>query len=394
MIKSYATTILLLLTISVNLIAQEKNNKVEVKINRSEVLASAFMQDFKIIKLKTNKNCIISYVRQVFIDDDLIFLSNGNSMEVLVFDLDGNFLRQIGHEGRGPGELINIGDFLVDTSNNQVEILDTGTQKVFQYSYSGEFLKSIQGIFAGSIGKINSSKYVYYSHGSSVFQDNNGKLLTSTIALVSDKGKIVTEYLGDYVPWYKGMSATSSLAFTNYRSELIFSPNMSTTIFTVEEDRLHPRYDFDFGPQALPKQIKSNIKSSSYKKITDYVSAVVQYFETDSYSFFKFLEKRERYYAFMNKSNLAVVTFRKDLFVNDINGIPFEPPIGTLNNNKFVSSINAIDFLEGINNLQNTLNENELSVFRKSNPQLMKVFNQTQDTDNPILVIYSLQDEN
>lgn len=58
---------------------------------------------------------------------------------IIVFDLDGNYLGRIGKFGQGPEEYPNLLDFTVDGRNDNVIILGPDSQ-IFIYNREGEFL--------------------------------------------------------------------------------------------------------------------------------------------------------------------------------------------------------------------------------------------------------------
>ncbi len=77
-----------------------------------------------------------------FIDSDgNLYITDSGQHAVLVYDRDGTFLRKIGGEGEGPGELRMPATSFISRAGELV-IEDPGNQRRSFYSLEGEYLKS------------------------------------------------------------------------------------------------------------------------------------------------------------------------------------------------------------------------------------------------------------
>ena len=65
-------------------------------------------------------------------DSRLTHIYKNNRQQLLVFGMDGKFKYQIGDQGKGPGEFLEINDFIIDKNN--IELLDF--KKILTYSLS------------------------------------------------------------------------------------------------------------------------------------------------------------------------------------------------------------------------------------------------------------------
>ena len=88
-----------------------------------------------VVPLETNDNCLIrELLPKIKCHQGLIYINNFFK-ELLVFDLNGNFIREIGNRGNGPGEFIEVRDFIF-TDEETIEILDFN--KIESYTLEGK----------------------------------------------------------------------------------------------------------------------------------------------------------------------------------------------------------------------------------------------------------------
>jgi hypothetical protein len=95
---------------------------------------------------------LLSGVRQVAFDAaENLYVLDGNNYRVLVFDQNGKYLRQIGKQGGGPGELM-VPMSLSITNDNRVVIGDLGRRVLSIFKTDGTFVKNVpfeQGLMLG-----------------------------------------------------------------------------------------------------------------------------------------------------------------------------------------------------------------------------------------------------
>lgn len=83
-----------------------------------------------------------------------IYVSNSRFDKVMVFDFSGNFLRQFGATGSGPGQFISPAGVVVDNSSNSVFVVDFGNSRVQKFDTSGVYLKEF-GTAGSGLGQFN-----------------------------------------------------------------------------------------------------------------------------------------------------------------------------------------------------------------------------------------------
>jgi hypothetical protein len=117
----------------------------EIEISKKTIVqgnrVDSFFTDFRLVPLETNSSSIIGEISKLEICDSIILIGDYKQNKLFLFDVDGKFLNDICHVGKGPNEYIHIGDFSVDKENKIIKILDIGGRRLQSYNFRGEHLK-------------------------------------------------------------------------------------------------------------------------------------------------------------------------------------------------------------------------------------------------------------
>lgn len=114
-----------------------------------------------VIALKSGPETILSFTR-VLENDFGIFVLDGSSTRLSHFSKTGEFIRNFGNMGGGPGEFVSAYDFFV--SGNAVFIFSPGDLALFSYEIeTGAFLKKVQlTAFAQKIELVSENEFLVY----------------------------------------------------------------------------------------------------------------------------------------------------------------------------------------------------------------------------------------
>lgn len=115
-------------------------------LNIAQSQATDFMAKevagLNLVPLKTNDNCLIGSISQLFLKGDTIIVVDGQKAKrIMLFSKQGKFLRQIGSEGSGPGEYATITTARI--SPEGIEINDWHTNRFIKYDYEGNVLTAV-----------------------------------------------------------------------------------------------------------------------------------------------------------------------------------------------------------------------------------------------------------
>ncbi len=153
------------------------------------------------IPLETNASCLITQIDKLIYEGGSYFLGSINKNYELPekgrpaapmmpvrsllyrFSKNGKFICQIGREGRGPSEYIHIKDFLLNKSNNTIDIFSPNDIKEFSLDGIWEKDITIEYDPVSLLGYTNNQflGFINNSRGqneySFVLIDENGKVL-------------------------------------------------------------------------------------------------------------------------------------------------------------------------------------------------------------------------
>ena len=139
---------LLLLTVPLGVSAQQRI----MLPAQDKVLADKPAVQFSIGQEDGESWELLSGVRQVAFDaGENLYVLDANNYRVLVFDPNGKYLRQIGKQGGGPGELM-VPMSLAISNDNRVVIGDLGRRVLSVFKTDGTFVKNVpfdQGLMMG-----------------------------------------------------------------------------------------------------------------------------------------------------------------------------------------------------------------------------------------------------
>lgn len=110
--------------------------------NASVVKVSDFCQSVQYIPLETAANCLIKEIRNVELL--LPYLVVSTPQDVLMFDINGKFIRRIGKQGNGPGEYNSISDVCLRRSDSTIFISSILNKRILQYTMEGELIATFQ----------------------------------------------------------------------------------------------------------------------------------------------------------------------------------------------------------------------------------------------------------
>ena len=161
---------------------------------------SSLFKRVKTIILETNKDCLIGRFSDIQVFDGYIYILDSRVAKcLLVFDLEGRFVRKIGGIGGGPGEYAEINAFTLDTENRMI-YLRIQRNNVHKYKLDGTFIHSftIQADKgdAGFIQFYNGSLYASFIGWETSKDDfllleidpNNGQVLSQSLSIKYNKG--------------------------------------------------------------------------------------------------------------------------------------------------------------------------------------------------------------
>jgi hypothetical protein len=253
---------------------------IENSLNRMEVInLSQFTSDIHYIPLETKDGFILSYIDDCGIFGNYMIITN--LKQGFLFNKQGKFIRQIGKEGRGPGEyqFINVVDFDRDTNIYMQSLRD-----LLEFRIDGTPIKKTKNQFM-----LNNSMEEYFT--SWILIDDSlffGHLPNSTghiqnkALLMNKKTETIKSYK-NYILFEREKPVGSG--FENFAhvykfDNLIYYKEFyNDTLFYLDDQfNMIPEYTFKLGKNKEPTSERAKLGSSMDEYI--YVWDV---FQTDKY---------------------------------------------------------------------------------------------------------------
>lgn len=332
------------------------------------------------IKLETNRDCLIKDIGKIIFYNGKYYINDALYNNLFVFDKNGVFIDKIGQRGNGPGEYIDISDFLVDTVRNKILLLSVEKKCIHEYDLDGRYHTTIRLPFqATKFAKINKNLIGYFI---GYYDENNINLY-------------ITDLEGDIVRFgFKYPESTFSMNLTNLTGNIasnyegaLFAESASSYLFQIKSDSSYAKYhiicESEFWPESKRYNLKEFMMEAQYGKV-NFLSST--FAENDNMLLFTYnlklseqvkdLRKRK---AFFFKRTNELVT-QEQLCDDNFFSIMSEIK-GSINSKFYISVISPIEY---------HLNYQDFSM---ENKKLLDIPPETiNKKDNPILYVYKFKE--
>ena len=332
---------------------------------KQELSDKNHLDSLKLIRLETNKECLIGSIDKIEIIEDRIYiLDKFKSRSLFCFNLKGQFQFKIHRQGRGPGEFILPEEFT--ESKNQISINDNFRKLKINYDINGNYIDETEMIVSiRNVIQLDSGVALVKPDRSYLNSENDYNLLVTDTNL----GRVLNRYIPGVT---RGESVFSvNKAFARHGDHYLFTYGFNDTIYTFVNNSLKPLYVVDFGKNKIPHKLAKSegdeIEEAFFNSGQNYIGWLNDISENDDYitcSYTSFSIKGENNFILYSKESNELYNFSQIYYYKD--SFKIYPPLSVYNN-KFVSIV-ARDF------------EN------KSSSDLLP-----SGMDNPAIALYSIK---
>lgn len=234
-----------------------------------------YVDSLAFIELSGGNDALLASVNKVFIDSENNFIVWDYAAGIKVFASDGNFLRNIGAKGRGPGEYININDMCLTIDGQYLYVLEIGS--VLKYKISnGVFINKTpipQKNFDAICPSVNDRFYLFASNPVNEADFEN---TFYAVTLFDEEGTLVEEILPrkDYVLG-RGIFTRS------FDGSTIMRPQEGDNLVYKISDKPKPILRIDFGKKAMPAMYVFNNGNDLFEGIKSFITSA--YFKLPIY---------------------------------------------------------------------------------------------------------------
>ncbi len=262
----------------------------------------------KKVELEFSENAAIGDINKIIEFDDKIFVFDRfYSKKVIAFDLDGNFLYQVGRQGDGLGEYSGIADFSINEYDKQIILLDGGQILAYEMG-KGTYVNSKKLNFQANRLQWMEDFYAFYS------TDGDYQLI-----LTDSKFQNTMRYFKNIRHLFQPYQ---SFVLSPDHS-LYFHLDLHDTIYKLRPELLpEPGYIIDYGTYNVTQEDWKNIKLTDFDKIPSRFAAkriTTRFFlRSDSHIYFTFMENEQLFCVIYSESSKNHLVFRNDKISNDI----------------------------------------------------------------------------
>ncbi len=312
-----------------------------------------------------------------------------------LYEYNGNYITKIGQRGKGPGEYISrAGVLYIDSI---IRILDRTQHKVIDYNLNGDFIDEyhIEDMFGQSFVHWNGFNFVYIGNELNPYNkrlfvyDNSFTMLDSFFSL-DDSYDYMNRFDKTNFFIHK-----DSLRFMNSFEYNIYNVSVSGNSFEVK-----PRYYVDFGKHEIPEsfleQPFNDIREYDMAlEETNYAHSIQGYIENEDNIMFNFKFKDSWYLAIYSKHNdetIVIDKIKDDVLFDGLTFYPIDEYFSYyFYDNKVYYPMFPYELNDNIEKLKEQLTADEWEIYCEKNPEIMELYRNTDEADNPIIFVFELQ---
>ena len=327
------------------------------------------------------------------------FVQTARPACILRYDAKGKFVSQICQGGQGPGKYRGISDFVIDTKDSTVLILNRNFFKIFRYDFQGNFIADYQiaPVYAWRFEILDNEHFVLYC-GSEITDRNT----TRTVFFNHTTG----ELHDGYFPIKKHEARYMNFATYNNFHRLpdgtlcAFYP-LNDTIYAISRNEYRPHRIIDFGKYTIPDAFLAqphndvmDFFSNLRKPDNDFAGRIIRYYETDTYFTFIFehrgqlplllYDKQTRRYQLSARlfDDISLPGF--PLYNND----PDEKaPKGVTSDNRLIFSLDAEYIRAHIDSVKQVSAPAAWAKLQQEYPQWRHLDETIDISSNPVLIV-------
>ena len=378
-----------------------------IKTEFKEIGLSTVADSIEYIPLETTQGSLIKEVRQVVLADSFIFVLTNN--KILKFNRKGEFLRQIGSLGKGPGEYLGVRNINIDDNRKILFIFSNYLRKLIKYTYNNAFISDIP-LFVSDLASFVSFTGKNHFAAFGVWTPPDWKTEDMFLAAILDSSGRVIQKIDSPLRQFDNFVNRKDIQYpgtflpTYFDSAAICLGYGCDTIYTLTHHSIEPKYILNLGKYNAPADIKFGFGANMGARIRmsekkyNYIFLLHAPIETREYLFLHFSLKGYMYLAAFNKFKGETTVFRKkgnvrngvivnvyDIgFKNDLDGgLYFYPRWVNLKGDVWIAAYNSFELKSKLTKNQQSLN----AKYPEKHKSLIQLANKLNENDNPVLMI-------
>ena len=220
---------------------------------------SYWVEDFETVKLDGKDEALVGH-GPVYVSDNYILVRESNNVPCKLFRRDGSFVGKVGSIGLGPGEYTNVCDMQIDEQAEHIYLLPFRSKAIYVYDLKGNYQKDIP---------LN-KKYEKMMVPKGLFKVDAAKNRVAVMTLPFDYLPLVAwvqDMEGNFLHEVPMNHLKIRPAFSNEMlSSKCFADALDVSLYTLKEVRkdtlyhldmndgkLYPKFTLDFGERDITR---------------------------------------------------------------------------------------------------------------------------------------------
>ena len=220
---------------------------------------SYWVEDFETVKLDGKDEALVGH-GQVYVSDNYILVRESNNVPCKLFRRDGSFVGKVGSLGQGPGEYTDVYDMQIDEQAEHIYLLPFRSKAIYVYDLKGNYQKDIP---------LN-KKYEKMMVPKGLFKVDAAKNRVAVMTLPFDYLPLVAwvqDMEGNFLHEVPMNHLKIRPAFSNEMlSSKCFADALDVSLYTLKEVRkdtlyhldmndgkLYPKFTLDFGGRDITR---------------------------------------------------------------------------------------------------------------------------------------------
>jgi hypothetical protein len=345
--------------------------KVDAKTNDSLPL-STIARSIEYIPLETSKEALLGRYGAPRFFKEGILISSDNSL--YCFDPKGKYRYKISRVGKGPGEYQQIFSYLIDETQQQIEIMDRNSRKLLIFKLvDGSFIEEKKPIiWAQNIDLLNESSYIFYTMGDGSAIPGGSPDWDYKV-IITDRTDLTIKR--KYYPGVSNLSGQYPFSKTNHSFKVHLPYN--DTLYEVRNDTIVPTLFVDFAGFGLPKGYcyMSMDEQGTYDRST--IACLSNIYESEAYYLFMWGYKNKVRWHLWSKDKQKGLNFK--WLYDDLDGLNQYISFKKWKDDSLVAMFNSVD----ITSQKNIQKE---KIYQK----LIEKGWVPDENSNPIIAIYNI----
>jgi len=279
---------------------------------------SSLIESCEVVKLQNITDALFDRAWHTEVSENYICIKSYGQLPVKLFDKKGQFLRNIGSVGRGPGEYSALNGLQFNQKGDKIFLFPFGTaRKILVYDVSGNQIKDIPLVFTQRKFKAFFSPDSIITVLSMPFENDSAICYQQTF-----NGKLIQKISP---PSYLINQSFDGEIFTNYLTpEYDLYNTASDTLYhyNIEKNTLEPKFAKDFGDKkyiSVSREIPGyyyfsfyNQETGSKKILVDKKTLDANYFNLKN-DFFGNIDASPVFSNGYFINNVAAITLKKQI---------------------------------------------------------------------------------